>query len=102
MKHLIRYLLKPECVAENERLSAAVFEELRKVAPPGLRYAAFRLDDGVTCVHLVAHEIDGAPNELTALASFKAFSAGVKERCDKPPVRSELTEIGSYRMFDGA
>ena len=39
-------------------------------------------------------------NVLTSLPAFKAFSAGVKERCVEPPVRVELTEIGSYGFFD--
>src|SRR6185295_859253 len=39
MPHLIRYKLKPDRVAENERLVAAVFDALEAARPPGLRYA---------------------------------------------------------------
>jgi hypothetical protein len=100
MKHLVRYTLKPECVAENERLAAAVYDALRAARPAGLRYATFRLDDGVSFVHLVSHEAGEAGNALTSLPAFQAFAAGVKERCVEPPRRSELTEIGSYGWFD--
>jgi len=99
MKHMVSYKLKPDRVAENERLARAVYDALAQARPAGLRYATFRLGDGLSFVHLVSHEeVDGG-NALTALPAFKAFSAGIKERCDEPPVRVDLTEIGSYGFF---
>ena len=100
MKHMVRYTVRPECVAENERLAAAVYEALRAARPQGLRYATFRLGDGVSFVHLVSHESGEVGNALTSLPAFQAFAAGVKDRCVVPPERSELTEIGSYGWFD--
>jgi hypothetical protein len=100
MKHMVSYKLKPGRVAENERLVAAVFESLKQARPSGLRYATFRKDDGLSFVHIVSHEEPGGGNALTALPAFKAFAAGVKDRCEEPPVRVELTEIGSYGFFD--
>lgn len=100
MKHMVSYKLKPERVAENERLAAAVYDALREARPPGLRYATFRLGDGVSFVHIVSHEEADGSNALTSLPAFKAFSAGVKERCVDPPVRVDLTEIGSYGFFE--
>ena len=101
MKHMVRYTVKPECVAENERLAAAVYDALRAAQPAGLRYATFRLEDGLTFVHLVSHEAAEAGQALTSLPAFRAFAAGVKDRCAVPPQRSELTEVGSYGWFDG-
>jgi len=101
MKHMVRYTVKPECVAENERLAAAVYEALRAARPARLRYATFRLGDGVSFMHVVSHEAAEGGNALTALPAFKALAAGVKERCVEPPQRTELTEIGSYGWFDG-
>ena len=100
MKHMVSYKLKADRVAENERLAAAVYEELKQVRPVGLRYATFRLEDGVSFIHIVAHEEADGSNALTSLPAFKAFSAGVRERCETPPVRVALTEIGSYGFFD--
>ncbi len=100
MKHMVRYTVRPECVAENERLAAAVYEALHAARPKGLRYATFRLADGVSFVHLVAHESGEVGNALTSLPAFQAFAAGVRERCVVPPERSELTEIGSYGWLD--
>ena len=100
MLHMVSYQLKPERVAENERLAAAVYDALREARPSGLRYATFKLADGVSFMHVVAHaEADGS-NALTSLPAFKAFSAEVRDRCVEPPRRVELTEIGSYGFFD--
>jgi len=99
MKHMVSYTLKPDKVAENERLVAAVYEALKQARPKGLRYATFRQSDGVSFFHIVSHEEADGSNALTALPAFKAFAAGIKERCDGPPVRVELTEIGSYGFF---
>jgi len=100
MLHMVSYTLKPDQVAENERLALAVYEALREARPVGLRYATFRQGDGVSFIHIVAHEEAEGTNALTALPAFKAFAAGVKDRCEAPPVRVELTEIGSYGFFE--
>src|SRR3954471_2937802 len=96
---MVNYKVKADRAAENERAAAAVYEALRLARPAGLRYATFRLGDGVSFVHIVSHdEVDGA-NALTSLPAFKAFSKGVKDRCEVPPSRVDLTEIGSYGFF---
>jgi hypothetical protein len=100
MEHMVRYKLKADRVSENERLVEAVFEALKQARPSGLRYTTLRLDDGVSFVHIVSHsEADGS-NALTALPAFKAFAAGIKERCEEPPVRVGLKVIGAYGFFD--
>jgi hypothetical protein len=99
MKHMVRYKLKPDRVAENESLSRKVYEELHRLQPPGLRYATFRLADGVSFVHISSHEEPDGRNALTSLSEFKAFAAGIRDRCEEPPVTTELSEIGSYGFF---
>ncbi|HEX2659624.1 MAG TPA: hypothetical protein VHU40_15175 [Polyangia bacterium] len=96
---LVRYKVKPERVEEHEALIRAVFEELKRTAPSGLRYGTFKQPDGLSFVHfaLVAAE----PSPLTSLTAFQAFIAKVSERCDEPPVTVVLTEVGSYG-FEGA
>jgi hypothetical protein len=102
---MVRYKVKPNRVDENERLVRAVYEQLHRERPNGLRYATFKLepedgklDDGVSFVHVVSHESDG-DNPLAELAAFKAFVAEIQDRCTEPPVRSELSEVGSYAFF---
>jgi quinol monooxygenase YgiN len=100
MKHLIRYKLKAGRVAENESLVRAVYEALETAKPSGVHYATFRLDDGVSFVHIVSYDSAGASEALTSLPAFRAFSAEVKDRCAELPVKTELAEIGSYGFFD--
>ena len=98
MRHvMVRYTVRKDQAEENARLIGEVFSALRRAAPLGLTYSTYTLDDGVTFVH-VASMIEGAPpdNPLQRLAEFKAFTAGVKERCEVPPVTTTLREIGSY------
>jgi hypothetical protein len=99
---MVRYKVKPDRAAENERYIQAVFAQLERDRPAGLCYASFKLDDGVGFVHIAS--IEGAadgPNPLTALDTFKAFVAQIKDRCDEPPVTTVLNEVGSYRFFPG-
>ena len=96
---IVRYKTKPSKAAENAQLIERVFEDLRRSTPEGVRYASFSLGDGVTFVHIASIDAADGHNPLTENAAFKAFQAGIKERCDEPPIASELTMIGSYRLF---
>ena len=98
-QHMIRYTLKPDRVAENERLSRTVFDALRRQRPAGLHYATFRLGDGVSFMHVVSYDDGASTDVLTSMPEFKAFTEGIKARCVDPPARTDLTEIGSYGFF---
>ena len=95
---MVRYRVKPDHVERNEALVRAVYDELHRTAPGGLRYATFRLEDGVSFVHLASVEADG-PNPLPPVEAFARFQEGIAERCDEPPVAVELGVVGSYRFF---
>ncbi len=92
---MVRYKVKPDRAAENEALVRAVYEELAASEPEGLRYATYRLEDGVSFVHLAT--FDGEHNPLAETAAFARFQADVRDRCEQPPVVTELHEVGSYR-----
>ena len=96
---MVRYKVRPEEAAANEQAIEAVFAQLWEQSPPGFRYASFKLEDGVTFVHIFAREDESDRDTLRALPAFKAFSSAVRARCDEEPVATPLNEIGSYRMF---
>lgn len=96
---LVRYRVKAERAAENRRYVEAVFAELARTAPAGLRYATFVLDDGVSFLHVASIETADGANPLLAVAAFQEFAAGIRDRCEEPPVTSTLTEVGTFRMF---
>ena len=96
---MVRYKLKPDQVETNEALVRAVFDELHAEAPTGFGYATFKLDDGVSFVHIVDEE-DGQDSSLSDVKAFAKFREAIRDRCDEPPVASELHEIGSFRLFE--
>ena len=96
---MVQYKVRPEEAAANEHAIEAVFAQLWEQSPPGFRYASFKLDDGVTFVHIFAGEAESDRDTLRALPAFTAFSSAVRDRCDEPPIATQLNEVGSYRMF---
>ena len=98
---MVKYKVKSERAAENERYIRAVFAQLERDRPAGIRYASFKLDDGLGFVHIASIAAADGGNPLVALDAFKEFTAQIKDRCDEPPVTSTLNEIGSYRFFGG-
>jgi len=96
---MVRYRVKPDRVAENEELVRAVYEELGRVRPDGIQYATFKLDDGVSFVHIA--RTTGEGNPLTGLDAFQAFQQGIPDRCDEQPVVTDMETIGAHRAFDG-
>jgi len=92
---MVRYKTSQAHAEANEALVRAVFDELRMRAPAGLRYASYRLADGVTFVHVATHATTGE-NPLTSVPAFKAFQKELKDRCVEQPVVTELSPIDSY------
>ncbi len=97
---MVRYTVKSDQAAHNEALIRAVFTELHRIQPPGLRYAAFKLDDDVSFMHLVWSDPQKGHSPVAHLPALKDFHAGIRDRCDEPPLRTKLSEIGYYRLFD--
>jgi hypothetical protein len=94
---VIRYKTKPESAEENARLIRAVFAELAAEEPEGLHYASFRLDDGVSFLHVAV--IDGDDNPLTRSPAFAAFQSDIADRLAEGPFQSDATAVGSFRLL---
>ena len=97
---MVRYRVKADRGNENADYIKKVFEELQRERPTGLRYASFRLDDGVTFVHLAEVDTPDGSNPLTATSAFKAFQAELKDRCEEMPTATQLHEVGSFNIFN--
>lgn len=96
--NVIRYRTKPERADENAALIKAVFAELADRQPEGVRYAAMRLADGETFVHVV--QVDAAVNPLLDMAAFQAFQAEIGDRVAEGPFALGATVVGAYGVFD--
>ncbi len=94
---VVRYQAKPDRADENQRLIEKVFAELDEREPEGFTYKVFRLEDGVSFIHVVIeHDMD-EPDSLQDVPAFQAFTAGIADRCDVAPVAAGATVVGSFR-----
>ena len=94
---VVRYQAKAERADENQRLIEAVFADLEARQPEGFTYKVFRLEDGVSFVHVVIeHDVD-EPESLQDVPAFQAFVADIADRCDVPPIAMGATVVGGYR-----
>ena len=96
---IVQYSIKPEHVAENERLIEAVYEELDTVKPNGIQYAAFLLEDGVSFVHVGRFDDVVAENTLPNLPAFREFQRDIANRFATKPSFSHGRKIGSYQSL---
>jgi hypothetical protein len=94
---VVRYETRAAAAAENQRLVERVFLELNEAGPPGLRYAAFRLGDGVSFVHVAVVEGDDDP--LSRSTAFAEFQRRAGDRMVGRPVLQDAVLVGSYRFF---
>jgi hypothetical protein len=95
--YVIQYATKStDAGDDNQQLVENVFNELKANDPGGMRYAAFRLADGVTFVHVVIHDTDDNP--LEGLPAFHTFTTHLGERIDGHPSVNDATLVGSYRF----
>jgi hypothetical protein len=95
---MVRYGVRPEAVEENERLSRAVFDEVRANAPPDVAYALYRQGDEF--IHLFLNLREDNSDAVTGLASFDAYQADLAARCTTPPqpVRLSVELVDSYGL----
>jgi hypothetical protein len=94
---VVRYQTKPDRAEENQRLVEAVFADLEAQQPRGFTYNAFRLEDGVSFVHVVIeHDIEER-DSLQDVPAFQAFVADIADRCEVQPQAMGATVVGAYR-----
>ncbi len=91
---VVRYRTKPEHAEANAELVRAVFDELAEHNPAGLSYTTYRLEDGVTFVHVAT--IEGETNPLQSTAAFGRFQQGIADRCEEGPLAMDARVVGSY------
>src|SRR3954453_12908390 len=94
---VVRYRTRPDSADENQRLIEAVFAQLAERQSEGFTYKVFRLEDGVSFVHVVIEHDVEQPDSLQDLPAFQAFVADIADRCDVAPVAMDATVVGAYR-----
>ena len=95
---VVRYQAKADRADENQGLIEKVFADLDARQPDGFTYKVFRLEDGVSFVHVVIEHDDVVnPDSLQDVPAFQAFVAGIADRCEVAPVAMGATIVGGYR-----
>lgn len=94
---LIRYRIRPDQLDRNLQLLRAVYDELDTLQPAGLHWTTYQLEDKLTFLDIVGGT--ASPEELSALPAFRHFRSTLDERCDEPPV---MTEIHHGRLLRAA
>ena len=96
---LVKYKVKKDKAQENIDYITNVFNALEIKKPDGLRYVSFKLEDGVSFVHIASIETESGENPLPEFDEFKAFVKDIASRCEEPPVASSIETIGQYCVF---
>ena len=95
MNVMITYTLKREELPAHLALVGEVYADLQQLAPDGLGYATYQLDDDVSFVELLTG--DAGPGPLAGSAAFARFRSSLDARCERPPVLIELRQVGAYQ-----
>jgi hypothetical protein len=91
---VIRYKTKVESADENLRLIEAVFAELAEKELAGIRYQVYRLDDGVSFVHIAT--LDSEKNPLQGSPAFGAFQSSLGSRLEEGPHPAVAKVVGTH------
>ena len=85
-------------------MSLEVFADRRRAGRDGavdLHHGATGLVQRQQTVHVASVDAADGRNPLGQVEAFARFQQGIADRCDKPPVATEMSEVGSYRFFGG-
>ena len=93
---IIRYKVKANRAIENERYITGVFEQLKRENPSGLRYAAFKLDDGVSFVHIVSLEAADGSHPLNGCNRSRGYRkfCRIRKPCRDLPHKHIKPDLG--------
>lgn len=97
MRVMIRYTVKPEHIHGSAELLRAVYADLERTGPAGLRYETFQVEG--TGQFLAVIESDGGPGDAAhhRLASFQRYRVELDDICVEPPTVAHLETVGAYR-----
>ncbi len=101
MRKVVQYRVKPDRGDENQALVEKVFVELDASHPEGLRYATFRMGDGVSFLHIAEIDTDDGSNPLAGVDAFVEFQRELGDRCEVQPDAADAIVVGSHGLLAG-
>jgi hypothetical protein len=98
----VQYTTTQEYAATNKENIKQVADELKKLNHPGIKYSAYLLPDGKTFMHFDLLENEEAHQVVTALESFKKFSAELwASGLEAEPKLERLSLVASTEDYFG-
>lgn len=95
---MVRFTTTEVNIAGIEKAVAAMFAAIDEAQPPGIRYAAGRLADGLT-FPLILDLADGVEHPLPSIPEARAFQQQMCAWATEPPTSQPITVLRSYRLF---
>jgi hypothetical protein len=92
---VVRYRTRPDQAESNAHLIEAVFRELAETKQDSVSYTVFRLEGGVSFVHVAVDP----QRILPGLAAFQAFQQDLAARLEDGPNAAPATVVGSHGTF---
>jgi hypothetical protein len=98
----VQYTVRPEYTDTNKANIAAVMAELQELGDPGIRYAAYLMEDGQTFLHVAMFGSEESRGKLGKLESFQSFQQQLKASgLVSPPDAKPLELVGaSWTVFE--
>jgi hypothetical protein len=95
---IVRFTTTEPNVAEIETAIESMITAIHEARPPGVRYAACELVDGLTFL-LILELADGVENQLPSIPEARAFQQQMRTWAAEPPTPQPVTVLGSYELF---
>jgi len=90
------YEVRPEYAEQNKANVEAVMSDLRSINNPGVKYATYVQEDGVTFMHFAQFQSEEDNQVLNDLDSFKKFRLELKESQPvQPPSATPLSLVAA-------
>lgn len=98
---IVRFTTTEDHVPDVEAALTTAVEALAAVDPPGVRYAATRLADGVTFLLLLDLD-EGVENPLPSIPAARALQQQMPVWAGGPVAPQPLTLLAAHRLLEPA
>lgn len=95
---MLHFTANEPAVPAVEAAIAAMVDAIATTQPAGTRFAACKLDDGVTFLN-VLELADGVANPMPGIPACQDFQRQLPGWVSSPPMPQPVTVVGSYRLF---
>lgn len=96
---MVRFTTTEVNVTEIETAIESMIAAINEAQPPGTRYAAAKLADGLTFL-MILGLANGVENPLPSIPEARAFQQRMPTWATEPPTPQPVAVLGSYGFFE--